>query len=212
MISAGQLLGYAGVSFVLIVIPGPSVMFVVGRALAHGRRVALLSVVGNAVGLYCVAVAVAIGVGALFARSQAWFDALRLAGSLYLVMLGVRALRDRSGLGASVEARPAPVGGLRALREGLLVGVANPKGLILFTAILPQFVNRHAGNVQLQMLLLGLVSFAIALVSDSAWGMLASGARSWLVRSPRRLGRVSAGGGVTLIASGVVLGVTGSRS
>lgn len=211
MISAGQLLGFAGVSFVLVVIPGPSVMFVVGRALAHGRRVALLSVLGNAVGVYCLAAGVALGLGALLARSQALFDVLRLAGSLYLLALGVRAWRERGSLGALAPAAAGRVGAWRALREGLMVGLANPKAMILFAAILPQFVNRHAGDAQLQMLLLALVSFAIALASDSLWGLLASRARAWFVRSPRRLREARSAGALTLMATGVVVGVTGRR-
>jgi len=90
-----------------------------------------------------------------------------------------------------------------------VVGVANPKAVILFAAILPQFVNRRAGHVPVQMLLLSLVSFAIALVSDSAWGLLASTVRAWFANSPRRLQLVSLGGGLAMIALGLLVAVTG---
>jgi threonine/homoserine/homoserine lactone efflux protein len=93
--------------------------------------------------------------------------------------------------------------------EGFVVGVANPKAVILFAAVLPQFVNRRAGHVPVQMLLLSLVSLAIALVSDSAWGLLASTMREWFACSPRRLQLVSLGGGLTMIALGLLVAVTG---
>src|SRR6202167_3048866 len=98
MISAVQLLGFALASLVLIVIPGPGVLFVVGRALAHGRRTALASAAGHAAGNCGVAVCVALGVGALVERSQAVFTVVRLAGAAYLVWLGIQAFRHRGSL------------------------------------------------------------------------------------------------------------------
>ncbi len=191
MISTSSLLGYALASFVLIVIPGPSVLFVVGRALAYGRRTALATVCGNSAGNYVVAICVAVGVGALVQRSAQVFTVLKLAGALYLIWLGIQAFRRRGSLaGAFTEATHAH-SDRRAVREGFLVGVTNPKALILFGAVLPQFVNRAAGHVPLQMLLLALVSIMIGLVSDSTWaagGQQAAG----LVRpvpAPVRAGR-----------------------
>jgi threonine/homoserine/homoserine lactone efflux protein len=101
MVSTGQLLAFALASFILIVIPGPSVLFVVGRALAHGRRTALASVAGNAVGVEVVAICVALGVGTLVQRSALVFTVVKLGGGLYLVWLGVRAVRQRRGLAAA---------------------------------------------------------------------------------------------------------------
>src|ERR1700752_24375 len=98
MVTTGQLLAFAVASLVLIVIPGPSVLFVVGRALAHGRRTALASVVGNAVGGEVVAVCVALGVGTLVERSSLVFTIVKLAGAGYLIWLGIRAVRQRRGL------------------------------------------------------------------------------------------------------------------
>jgi len=118
MVSTGQLLAFALASLVLIVIPGPSVLFVVGRALAHGRRTALASVVGNAVGVEVVAICVALGVGTLVQRSAPVFTAVKLAGGLYLVWLGVRAVRQRRGLAAAFARAEAPRGGRRAALEG----------------------------------------------------------------------------------------------
>ena len=93
-----------------------------------------------------------------------------------------------------------------------MVGVTNPKAVILFAAILPQFVNRTAGHVPVQMLLLSLVSSAIALASDSVWSLLASTVREWFARSPRRLELVGAAGGLAMISLGLSVAVTGHKS
>ncbi|WP_406270981.1 LysE family translocator [Actinacidiphila glaucinigra] len=209
MVSFDRLVAFALVSLVLVVIPGPSVLFVIGRALAHGRRVALTSVAGNTLGSYVLVVAVALGVGPVVERSALLFAALKLAGAAYLVYLGVKALRHRGDLAmASGDARAAR-GALRTLGEGFAVGVSNPKTMVFYAAVLPQFVDRAAGHVTLQMLLLGLVFNAIALVSDSAMGLAAAAARSWFARSPRRLSLVGGAGGLAMIGLGVTVAATG---
>jgi threonine/homoserine/homoserine lactone efflux protein len=212
MVSTGQFLAFAVASLILIVIPGPSVLFVVGRALAHGRRTALASVVGNAAGVEVVAILVALGVGTLVERSALVFTIVKLAGGVYLIWLGVRAVRQRRGLAAAFAEADPPRGGRRAALEGFVVGVANPKAVILFAAVLPGFVNRHAGHVAVQMLLLSLVSFTIALISDSAWSIVASTARSWFGRSPRRLELVGGAGGLAMIGLGISVAATGRKN
>ncbi len=218
MISSDHLFGYALASFVLIVIPGPSVLFVVGRALAHGRRTALATVGGNAAGNYVVAACVAFGIGTLVQRSVAVFTVVKLAGALYLIWLGIQAIRRRKALAPAFAGPTGATGAtgargdLRAAREGFLVGVTNPKALILFGAVLPQFVDRAAGHVPAQMLLLSLVSIAIGLVSDSSWGVAASFVRSWFARSDRRFAMVGGAGGLAMIGVGLTVALTGRRS
>ncbi|MFR9722726.1 LysE family translocator [Streptomyces sp. MS19] len=209
MVSSDRLLAFAALSFVLIIVPGPSVLFVIGRALAQGRRAALTTVLGNTVGAYLLVVAVALGLGAVVERSVVVFTVLKLVGAAYLVYLGVRAIRQRHALRDGFAEGAAGAGTLRTLWEGFAVGVANPKTVVFFAAVLPQFVDREAGHVTLQMLLLGLVFSAIALVSDSAWGLVASGARVWFGRSPRRLSLVGGTGGVAMIGLGVTVAATG---
>ena len=211
MISSDHLLGYALASFVLIVIPGPSVLFVVGRALAYGRRTALATVCGNAAGNYVVAACVAFGIGTLVERSAAVFTVVKLAGALYLVWLGIQAFRRRKALASAFAGVTEARGDRRAAREGFLVGVTNPKALILFGAVLPQFVDRAAGHVPVQMLLLSLVSIAIGLVSDSSWGVAASFVRSWFARSDRRFELVGGAGGLAMIGVGLTVAVTGRQ-
>jgi threonine/homoserine/homoserine lactone efflux protein len=210
MVSSGRLLEFAAVALVVIVIPGPSVLFVVGRTLAHGRRTALASVAGNELGEFVLAAVAALGVGSLIQRSAVLFTAMKLAGAAYLVYLGVRALikrKEHAMAETVVPAKSTP----RAVADGFVVGVANPKTAVFFAAVLPQFVNRSAGTVPAQMLLLGFLFALIALVSDSAWAVVAGEARSWLGRSPRRMEMIGGAGGLAMIGLGVTLAVTGRR-
>jgi threonine/homoserine/homoserine lactone efflux protein len=200
-------------AYLLILIPGPSVLFVVSRGVALGRRAALATVVGNASGLALQLVLVLVGVGSILARSDAVFTTLKLIGAVYLVILGVRSIRGRHELArALTDTGVAPRSTVRILREGLFVGATNPKGLIIFTAVLPQFIDRSQGHATLQLATLGLMCVVIALLSDGSWALASGTAREWFGRSPRRLERLSAGGGLTLIALGAWLALTGRRN
>jgi threonine/homoserine/homoserine lactone efflux protein len=196
--------------YVLILVPGPSVLFVVSRGVALGRRAALATVLGNTAGLAFQLVLVCVGLGSLLARSDAAFTTLKLVGAAYLIILGVRTIRDRGHLAGALSAadmeprRPA-----RILREGFTVGATNPKGLLIFTAVLPQFIEPARGHATLQLASLGLICVAVAILSDGTWALASGSARDWLGRSPRRLRAMSAGGGVTMIALGVALALTG---
>jgi threonine/homoserine/homoserine lactone efflux protein len=196
--------------YVLILVPGPSVLFVVSRGVALGRRAALATVLGNTAGLAFQLVLVCVGLGSLLARSDAVFTTLKLVGAAYLIILGVRTIRERGHLAGALSAadmeprRPA-----RILREGFTVGATNPKGLLIFTAVLPQFIEPARGHATLQLASLGLICVAVAILSDGTWALASGSAREWLGRSPRRLRAMSAGGGVTMIALGVALALTG---
>lgn len=215
VISSGQFLGLLATAFVILVIPGPSVLFIVGRALSYGRRTALFSIAGNSIGTYLIAVCISFGLGPLLQRSDLLFQTIKLLGAAYLVYLGVQAWRhSRDGVVATesatpVPATPVPVAPWRAVRTGMLVGVTNPKSFILFSAILPQFVNRSAGSVPLQMLILAMVLIALGLITDTAWGLLAGQARDWLSRTPRRMTVLGRIGGVSMIGLGVSVAITG---
>jgi len=205
--SAQTLLAFTVAGLVLVIIPGPSVLFIVGRALAHGRRAALTGVAGNTVGAALVVLTVASGLGALAARSIIMFTVVKLAGAAYLVHLGVQTFRRRGCLAASLSA--APGGARRLFRQGVVVGATNPKVLVFFTAFLPQFVDPAAGDTTLQLLGLGLVFVLIASVLDSMWGLAAGGARDWFATSPRRLSWLGGAGGLILIGLGAGLAVSG---
>ncbi|MEV7414610.1 LysE family translocator [Streptomyces sp. NPDC089919] len=215
MVDLHRLLAFCAVSFVLVVIPGPSVLFIVGRALAHGRRAALASVLGNGLGSYLLVIAVALGVGTLVERSVLLFTVIKLAGAAYLVYLGVKAVRANWGRRPVTEAfgtaaaEGPEVSTARRVWEGTLVGVTNPKSIIFLTAMLPQFVDREAGNVIAQMLVLGLAGTLQAFLTDGTWGLAASAARDWLGRSPRRMSALGGTGGLAMIGLGATVAVTG---
>ncbi|MBI0296022.1 LysE family translocator [Streptomyces sp. PRKS01-29] len=211
MVSTEGVLAFAAMSLLVIVIPGPSVLFVVGRALAYGRRTALETVLGNVVGSYLLVIAVAWGLGALVESSAAVFTGVKLAGAAYLVFLGVQAFRRRGDMRVTDMEAPArgQRGDLRTVLDGIFVGVTNPKGIVFFAAVLPQFVNHSAGHLPLQMMVLGLVPITIGLITDTLWGLGASAARSWFARSDRRLSMVGGAGGLAMIGLGVTVAATG---
>lgn len=215
MVSTDRFLAFAAMSLLVIVIPGPSVLFVIGRALAHGRRTAMATVVGNVIGSYLLVVAVAVGVGSLVEQSVLAFMALKLAGAAYLVFLGIQGFRHRKDFKASaICAEPSGAvvparGDLRTVLDGVLVGVTNPKGIVFFAAVLPQFVDHSAGQLPLQMLLLGLVPISIGLITDTLWGLTAAAARTWFARSDRRLSVIGGAGGFAMIGLGVTVAATG---
>ena len=209
MVSSTHLWAFVLTSFALIAVPGPSVLFVITRALVLGRRGAMATVLGNAVGVYVQVMAVAFGVGAIVERSIVVFTVIKLVGAAYLVYLGIQAVRHRKALNTLFDTAPGTSSMWRVLREGFVVGIANPKSVVFFAAVLPQFIDRGAGHVAVQLLVLGAVFLAIALVSDSVWALAAGSARSWFERSPRRLSYLGGTGGVVMIGIGVRLAVSG---
>ena len=213
MPTTASLAAFTALAFALIIVPGPSVMFVVSRAVALGRRAAVTTVIGNAAGVYIQVLLVAIGLGAIVERSIAVFTIIKLAGAGYLIWLGVQAIRHRQQLAAAFDAdndqQPAGLRATRSVfRDGFIVGIANPKAIVFFAAILPQYVNPNGAPPQIQMLALGVVFVIIALVSDSAWALAAGTARTWFARSPQRLSRLGAIGGTAMIGLGLQLAVT----
>lgn len=193
----------------LIVVPGPSVLFVIGRALSHGRRTALASVLGNTVGSYLAAVCVAVGLGPLLQRSDVLLQVIKFAGAAYLVWLGVQALRHSGTASRTVGLAPPSQPGWRSVRTGVIVGITNPKVFIIFAAILPQFVDRSAGRVAVQMLVLALVPLGVGLVTDTAWALAAGRARSWLSSTPGRTRALARVGGFSMIGLGISVAATG---
>ncbi|HEX5294184.1 MAG TPA: LysE family translocator [Streptosporangiaceae bacterium] len=211
MISDGHLAGFALVSLALIVVPGPNVLFVVSRSLMLGRGAGVATAAGGQIGASLQVAAVAFGIGELVERSAAVFTVIKLAGAAYLAYLGVQAFRHRHSLSAALDARVQRKNVTVIVRDGIVVGVSNPKVIVFFVAVLPQFVDRSAGHVSLQMLLLGAVWSAIALVCDSSWALAAGSARAWLARTPRRLAAVGGAGGLAMIGIGVGLAFTGRK-
>src|ERR1039458_1975228 len=152
MLPTRHLLEFLLTVYVLILIPGPSVLFVVSRGVALGRRAALATVLGNTSGLLLQLILVVIGLGSILASSDTVYTVLKVIGGAYLVILGVRSIRDRKKLAvALVSSAVASRRRGTIVREGFLVGATNPKGLIIFTAVLPDFIDRSAGHQTVQL-------------------------------------------------------------
>lgn len=203
MVPAPNLLAFALVAIPIVIMPGPTVLFVIGRSLALGKVPGLISVLGNSLGGLISVVAVSLGVGYIIAESAVAFTVIKIAGAAYLIFLGVQAIRHRKASAAgAVGVDPVKRSVFRLLLQGLLVGVSNPKTIVFFIAVLPQFVDRGAGNVPLQLAELGVFFMAMALVTDSGWALAAGFARDWFGRSPKRIETLSATGGVMMIGLG----------
>ncbi|MBF4562278.1 LysE family translocator [Microbacterium sp. VKM Ac-2870] len=211
MVPLDNLFAFTLAALVLILIPGPAVLFSVGRTLALGRTGGLLSVAGVGLALIPIVGLVAIGVGGIIAQSVVLFTILKVAGSLYLVYLGIQAIRHRKDASRAPEVGRLPRGHAQQLWQGFVVGVTNPKTIAFFVAVLPQFVDLHAGAVGPQIMELGLVFAVIALVSDSIWVLAAAAARAWFARSPKRIETLTATGGGLMIGLGGILLVTGPK-
>jgi threonine/homoserine/homoserine lactone efflux protein len=211
MPTTSQTLAFAVTATILVVIPGPSVLFTIGRALTIGRRGALLTVLGNALGMFVQVVAVAFGLAALIETSAHVYTAIKLLGAAYLVFLGVQAIRHRRALVASDVSAPV-IRTRRVLREGFIVGLTNPKMIVFFAAALPQFIDRGAGHVPLQMVALGALVPVVAMVCDSVWALAAGTARTWFAGSERRIERMSTVGGVAMIGVGTTFALSGGRA
>ncbi|MEE8603341.1 LysE family translocator [Euzebya tangerina] len=204
-----SLASFGLLSLLLIIVPGPSVIFVLSRSVALGRRSGLLSVVGNTIGVSVLILLVAAGLGPMLERSATLFTAMKLIGAAYLGWLGIQAIRNRHEAARVVDVTEMGRTRRSLLAEGFIVGVSNPKALVFFAAILPQYVDPGIGPAGTQMAVLGGLFAVIALVCDGVWALAGGSARAWLLRSPRRLARLGGASGLAMIGLGVGLAVTG---
>lgn len=195
-------------SFILAVTPGPGVFYIVTRSVLQGRRCGLASVAGVALGNLGNAIGASIGLAALFAVSSGAFTVVKYAGALYLVYLGVQAIRAPELNGKSPTLEPARVG--RIFRDGVIVALLNPKTAVFFAAFLPQFISAETAPL-LQSMVLGSLFVAIAAVTDTAYAVAAGAVAPVLARarSIRALGRYLTGG--AFIGLGVFTAVSGIR-
>ncbi len=203
MPSTDLLIAFSLTAFAIIVIPGPSVMFTVARGISLGKRAAVLSVLGNNLGAYVSVILVSFGIGPIIQRSQIAFILVSVLGGSYLIYLGYQTIKDRNKKTTEILNKTDYATSLQIVRQGFTVGVLNPKTLVFFAAVLPQFVDRTAGNVSLQLLFLGLIFWIIAFISDSIWGLSAGAARDWLATKPERISNLTATGGIVIMILGV---------
>ena len=203
MPSAANILGFTLLAIVIIVVPGPGVLFAVGRALVLGTKPALLSVLGNALGVGVQIVVVALGLGVLIQSSPEAFFVIRLAGALMIGYLGIRAILHRRQ--SLEDGADKPHSRSTILKESVVVGLTNAKTLVFFLAALPSFVSVEDGSPIIQMLQLGLIFSIIGIASDSVYAIAAGRARDWLATSEQRLATFRGLGGLALTMLGVYM-------
>ena len=202
---------FALASLVLLVVPGPSVLYIVTRSLEQGPRAGIVSMLGVETGALVHVAAAAVGLSALLTSSAAAFTVVKYAGAAYLVYLGLRKLL---GEGEASPTRQRPRHS-RLFWDGLIVNVLNPKTGVFFLAFLPQFVDPGRGGAPFQILLLGATFVLLAVLSDGAYALLAGTAARWLragARSRRWLDRMTAGVYIGLGATAALSGARPARS
>ena len=206
MVIPSRLAEYIVAAMVIILAPGPSVLFVIARAIAWGRKVAVFTVAGNVTGAFVLSTFVAFGLGPVLQRSEIAYIAIQWAGGLYLIYLGVDAIRHREVHAVDMTNQGDVAPSVRkSIRDGFWVGALNPKGLVFYAAVLPQFIDRERGHVTGQLILLGAIFSTLAFISDGTWGLLAGTARQWLATDPKRLERLRATGGTIMIILGLAV-------
>jgi len=195
---------YLVAAMVIILAPGPSVLFIIARAIAWGRATAVATVTGNVTGAFTLSLMVAFGLGPILERSEIAFVAVQLLGGLYLIYLGIDAIKHSKLHAADMvnqgDLRPSAV---KSIKDGFWVGALNPKGLVFFAAILPQFVDKGSSNVTAQLVLMGATFSILAFFSDGTWGLLAGTVREWMATTPNRLVIMRRIGGLVMITLGI---------
>jgi threonine/homoserine/homoserine lactone efflux protein len=179
-------------------------LFVIARAIAWGRATAVYTFAGNVTGAFSLSVFVALGLGPLLERSEVAYIAVQWGGGLYLIYLGIEAIWKRSVHAADMANQGDVAPNIRrSMRDGFWVGALNPKGVVFFAAVLPQFIDRERGSITAQLIFLGAIFAILAFVSDGSWGVLAGTARNWLATDSKRLEKLRATGGVIMILLGL---------
>jgi threonine/homoserine/homoserine lactone efflux protein len=209
VLTVAQLVKFGIAAAIIIIVPGPSVLFVISRGVALGRRAALATVLGNSAGAFTQGLLVAFGLGSIVARSVVVYTVIKFFGAAYLIWIGFTSFRNRRQLSQELDTAVEPKAASRIVREGYVVGITNPKVIIFFSAVLPQFVDRSRGGVTGQMIALLVVFASIAMVCDGAWGLLAGSVRRWFAGSPKRLEALVGGGGIAIMGLGVRLAISG---
>ena len=216
MPEASTLALFGVAAIILLVIPGPAVLYIVSRSVDQGRAAGLASVAGVHVGTLLHVAAAALGLSALLVSSATAYHTVRWLGAAYLIWLGARRLlaKDEDGDGAAAGPGPGSrrVGLGRIFAQGVVVNVLNPKTALFFFAFLPQFVDTARGSVPFQVLVFGVAFVLLGLASDGTYALLASTGAGWLRRRPgvARASRLVSGG--VLISLGVTTALAGSRS
>lgn len=210
MLSWPTVMAFSLAAYILIVVPGPAVMYVIARSLDQGRLAGLMSVLGVAVGALVHTAAAAFGLSALLSASAVAFNIVKYLGAAYLIYLGVKTLKTKVTPDQPIEVEHWTM--WQTFQQGIIVNVLNPKAALFFLAFLPQFADPGRGPVWLQICLLGLIFVLIALLSDGMYAMLAGQLSGFLKRNYTFMRGQRYFAGATYIGLGLLAAVTGSRT
>jgi threonine/homoserine/homoserine lactone efflux protein len=193
-------------AFILIITPGPVVMYIVTQSVDQGRKAGLVSVLGSEIGNFCHVIAAALGLSAILLSSTLAYDVVKYLGAAYLIYLGIRKLRSKDEVAQLAVQKQSM---LRIFLQGIVVAVLNPKTALFFFAFLPQFVDPAKGYVALQILFIGVIFVIMAIISDTLYALMAGTAGRWLKGNLRFLniqryvtGTIYIGLGITAALSG----------
>jgi threonine/homoserine/homoserine lactone efflux protein len=198
-----NILTFITFSLVIIAIPGPSVMFAISRALVLGKRGAVLTVVGNGIGVFVQALAVSVGLGVLIESNEVLLTVIRLGGAAFLIYLGITAIRHRRD-GLDLTTPVVAPKGSHILRESIIVGLSNPKTIVFFSAAFPQFVVSSGAPIVFQMILLSAIFVFFGISGDAIYALSAGAARDWFAKSKDRVVAMRTIGGIAMTTLGVV--------
>lgn len=189
-------------ALVIAAVPGPGIFYVAARTLSGGRKAGIASTCGTAVGGLVHVIAGALGISAIIVASAELFAAVKFAGALYLVWLGIKTFREAR---TSVPQQIVPFEARRAFRDGVLVEALNPKTAAFFLAFIPQFVDPSGAAPALQFIALGLLSVTLNTLADFIAVAMASTAEASLVRRPVLFQRLRQGSGLFIAGLGISL-------
>lgn len=206
MVPLQNIVTFIAFALVIIAIPGPSVMFAISRALVLGKRGAILTVVGNGIGVLIQALAVSVGLGVLIESNDVLMHVIRLAGAGFLIYLGITAIRHRRD-GLDLSAPAVVPTSSHVLRESILVGLANPKTIVFFSAAFPQFVVSGGAPIVFQMIQLSIIFVIFGISGDAIYALSAGAARDWFAKSPQRVVTMRTIGGVAMTTLGTITAV-----
>ena len=203
MIPIENVLTFIAFALVIIAIPGPSVMFAISRALVLGKRGAVLTVVGNGIGVLIQALAVSVGLGVLIQSNDTLMHIIRLAGAGFLIYLGITAIRHRRD-GLDLTSPVVVPKSSHILRESILVGLSNPKTIVFFSAAFPQFVVSSGTPIVFQMIQLSVIFVIFGISGDAIYALSAGAARDWFAKSEDRVVAMRTIGGIAMTTLGTV--------
>ncbi len=201
--STSNLTAFLVLALVIIVVPGPGVLFTIGRALILGTKAALVGVLGSALGVGVQIVVISLGLGVAIQQSDLLFLAIRIFGAGMIIYLGVKAILSRGDFDLDLQEKQSSASVV--VRQSIVVGITNAKTFVFFVAALPSFTSPELGNPVIQMLLLGAIFSVIGIASDSVYAIAAGQARSWLASSHQRLSTFRGIGGLALTLLGVYM-------